>query len=113
MRANEWPIGRLESDLTSPSRSLLSRPSLSLQIYTDFRAAESVGGVDELSWLCSSCAAVVRQAREGGAAPASINVPHCRRSETEEESQEVRFQRMMHMLMAFYKSVEPTGERGQ
>ena len=63
--------------------------------------------------MCGDCKKTIAAASASGpnAASNALANAHCRRSEVDEESQDVRFQRMMHMLIAFYKSDEQCDHR--
>lgn len=63
--------------------------------------------------MCGDCKKTIAAASASGpnAASNALANAHCRRSEVDEESQDVRFQRMMHMLIAFYKSEEQCTRR--
>jgi len=76
------------------------------QVYSDFLASDAARGVSETEWMCGDCKKTIAAASASGpnAASNALANAHCRRSEVDEESQDVRFQRMMHMLIAFYKS---------
>ena len=78
-----------------------------VQVYSDFVASDAASAPSETAWMCGECQKTIADARASGpnAAANAIANAHCRRSEVDEESQEVRFNRMMHMLIAFYKSV--------
>jgi len=80
---------------------------------TPASTAASTTDDSDVSWMCEECREAVAkavasssgdaaqgQSSSSQAAAASV---HCRRSALDEEPDHVRFQRMMHMLMAFYK----------
>ena len=69
-------------------------------VYTDFLAADAARQSNGFDSLCGEC---LKLAAPNGANQAR---PQCRHSEVDEEPAHVRYQRILHGLVGFYKSAK-------
>jgi hypothetical protein len=82
-------------------------------VYGDFVARDATSQPNPMESMCFECRQVASE-RAGVDGSAAVNnvAAKCRHSAVEEEPRDVRFQRIMHALVDFYKSVlEANGRR--